>query len=146
MTEANQRRRVRHAALHLVDDLAQEPEPLPESLRFPGSRRREVEGGHRAKGSGSRLRSLGVPLAFQPDFSLASDLCPLVTAQPRSLPILRIVAVIAALAILVGAYGIWYLFFRPSGAAPVGSSNAPAASFSGLPAPATADGTWKVDT
>ena len=68
------------------------------------------------------------------------------TAQRRSLPILRIIAVLAALAVLVGAYGIWYLFFRPSGPAPVGSSSAPAASFSGLPAPATADGTWKVDT
>ena len=28
----------------------------------------------------------------------------------------------------------------------MGSSSAPAASFSGLPVPATADGTWKVDT
>jgi len=69
-----------------------------------------------------------------------------VTVQRRSLPILRILAVLAALAVLVGAYGIWYLFFRPSGPPPVGASSVPAASLSSIPAPATADGTWKVDT
>ena len=68
------------------------------------------------------------------------------TVQRRSLPILRILAVLAALAVLAGAYGIWYLFFRPSGPPPVGASNVPAASLSSIPAPATADGTWKVDT
>jgi hypothetical protein len=67
-----------------------------------------------------------------------------VTVQRRSLPILRILAVLAALAVLAGAYGIWYLFFRPSGPPPVGASNVPAASLSSIPAPATADGTWKV--
>jgi hypothetical protein len=69
-----------------------------------------------------------------------------VTAQRRSLPMLRIIAVLAALAVLGGAYGIWYLFFRPSGPAPVGSSDLPISSLSSAPAPASADGTWKVDT
>ena len=41
--------------------------------------------------------------------------------QARSLPILRVLAVLVVLALLAGGYGIWYLFFRPSGAAPVGS-------------------------
>lgn len=60
------------------------------------------------------------------------------------LPIVRILAVLAVLGILAGGYGIWYLFFRPSGPPPVGS-NIPLASGS-IAAPASADGTWKVDT
>ena len=68
------------------------------------------------------------------------------TIHRRSLPILRVIAILAAVALLAGGYGIWYLFFRPSGPAPVGSSGAALASVSGVPVPATADGTWKVDT
>ncbi len=65
--------------------------------------------------------------------------------KARALPILRILAVLAAVALLAGGYGIWYLFFRPSGPAPVGTTNLPVASGS-IAAPANADGTWKVDT
>jgi polyisoprenoid-binding protein YceI len=70
----------------------------------------------------------------------------LVVTLRRSPPLLRVLAVLAAIAVLAGGYGIWYLFFRPSGPAPVGTSNLPVASVSGIPVPASADGTWKVDT
>ena len=66
--------------------------------------------------------------------------------QGRSLPILRVLAVLVVLALLAGGYGIWYLFFRPSGPPPVGSTNLPAASLGSIAAPESADGTWKVDT
>jgi polyisoprenoid-binding protein YceI len=68
-----------------------------------------------------------------------------VIRQARSLPILRILAVLVVLGLVAGGYGIWYLFFRPSGPPPVGSTNLPAASGS-IAAPASADGTWMVDT
>jgi polyisoprenoid-binding protein YceI len=60
--------------------------------------------------------------------------------------LVRVVAVMVVVGVLVGGYGIWYLFFRPSGPAAVGSASLPVASFSGIPTPATADGTWNVDT
>jgi len=44
--------------------------------------------------------------------------------------------VLVVLALLVGGYGIWYLFFRPSGPPPVGSTNLPAASLGSIAAPA----------
>jgi len=69
-----------------------------------------------------------------------------VIRQARSLPILRVLAVLVVLALLAGGYGIWYLFFRPSGPPPVGSTNLPAASLGSIAAPASADGTWTVDT
>lgn len=62
-----------------------------------------------------------------------------------SLPIVRILVVLAAIGVLAGGYGIWYLFFRPSGPPPVGSASLPASSGS-IAAPASADGVWKVDT
>ena len=92
---------------------------------------------------------------FQADFRPAldrrgyqrtSELAAHVIRQARSLPILRVLAVLVVLALLVGGYGIWYLFFRPSGPPPVGSTNLPAASLGSIAAPASADGTWKVDT
>lgn len=65
----------------------------------------------------------------------------------RQLGLLRIVAIIAVLAIVGGgAYGTWYLFFRPTGPATVGSSSLPSASLSAVAPPASADGTWRVDT
>jgi polyisoprenoid-binding protein YceI len=91
---------------------------------------------------------------FQADFTPAADsrhsqgtteLPEPVIRQARSLPILRILAVLVAIAVLAGGYGIWYLFFRPSGPPPVGSTSLPVASGS-IGAPGSAEGTWKVDT
>lgn len=70
-------------------------------------------------------------------------------APPRpNLTILRAAAGVVVLGIvLVGGYGLWYLFLKPAGPAPVGAATAPFASLgSAVPVPATADGTWKVDT
>lgn len=65
----------------------------------------------------------------------------------RPLSLLRIVAIVGLVAVVGGgAYGTWYLFFRPTGPAAVGSSSLPSASLSAIPAPASADGTWKIDT
>jgi polyisoprenoid-binding protein YceI len=68
-----------------------------------------------------------------------------------NLGILRVIAALVALGIVLGGgYGIWYLFLKPAGPPPVGAAsdapNASAASNASVPVPATADGTWKVDT
>jgi polyisoprenoid-binding protein YceI len=65
----------------------------------------------------------------------------------RQLPILRIVAAVLVLGVLAaGAYGLWYLFLKPSGPPPVGTVSLAPVSSGGVPVPATADGTWRVDT
>lgn len=67
------------------------------------------------------------------------------TRSLRTSPTLRLtLLVVAVVAIAGAAYGGWYVFLRPSGPAPVGSSDQPAASFSAVAEPASLDGTWSV--
>ena len=51
VAESNQRGGVGHAALHLLDDLPEETELLPETLSLRRGSGRELGGGHRAKGN-----------------------------------------------------------------------------------------------
>jgi polyisoprenoid-binding protein YceI len=86
----------------------------------------------------------------------------MVNARGRNLVIAAVAIVLAGL-ILVGGYGVWYLFLRPAGPAAVGSTALPVPSAAAATASATAasstspastsagqaggiDGTWKVDT
>jgi polyisoprenoid-binding protein YceI len=86
----------------------------------------------------------------------------MVNARGRNLVIAAVAIVLAGL-ILVGGYGVWYLFLRPAGPAAVGSTALPVPSAAAATAAATAasstspastsagqaggiDGTWKVDT
>ena len=62
-----------------------------------------------------------------------------------------VVAAIVVVALLAGAaYGLWYVFLRPSGPAPVGDATlppVPSTSISGTPLPSGGlDGVWNVDT
>ncbi len=69
------------------------------------------------------------------------------TSRRPWFPLVRMTVSLLVLgAIVGGTYGIWYVFFKPSGPPAVGASDQPAASISGLAVPATADGTWTVDT
>ena len=89
----------------------------------------------------------------------------MVNARGRNL-VVAVVAILLAGLILVGGYGVWYLFLRPAGPAAVGSTALPVPSAAVASAPATAasataasataastsagqgagiDGTWKVD-
>jgi polyisoprenoid-binding protein YceI len=77
------------------------------------------------------------------------------TSQPRigRRPVLALLAVAAVVAIAAAA-GIWYLFFRPAGPAPVSLGTLPPASAlaessagtGGGTEPGAIDGTWTVDT
>ena len=82
----------------------------------------------------------------------------MVGARSRNL-VVAVVAVVLAGLILVGGYGVWYLFLRPAGPAAVGSTALPVPSaarrrtrIGDRPRPRSAgvsggiDGTWKVDT
>jgi polyisoprenoid-binding protein YceI len=56
------------------------------------------------------------------------------------------VAAVATLAgVAVGGYGLWYLFLSPPGAAAVASGAPRFPSGTGVPAPASMDGTWNVN-
>ncbi len=89
----------------------------------------------------------------------------MVDARGRNL-VVAVVAILLAGLILVGGYGVWYLFLRPAGPAAVGSTALPVPSAAAATASATAasataastsaastsagqgggiDGTWKVD-
>jgi polyisoprenoid-binding protein YceI len=68
------------------------------------------------------------------------------TSQTRR-PLTLIAGAFALVLVIAGAFGLWYLFFRPAGPAAVGSSAAPAATVpSSAPLTGGIDGTWKVDT
>ena len=71
------------------------------------------------------------------------------TSQTRR-PLTLAAAAIGVLLVVGGLFGLWYLFFRPSGPAAVGSTAAPlpslAAGASAAPLSGGIDGTWKVDT
>jgi polyisoprenoid-binding protein YceI len=71
------------------------------------------------------------------------------TSQTRR-PVTLIAATIAIVLLIAGAFGLWYLFFRPAGPAAVGSTAAPlpsvAAGASAGPRTGGIGGTWKVDT
>ena len=86
----------------------------------------------------------------------------MVGARSRNL-VVAVVAVLLAGLLLVGGYGVWYLFLRPAGPAAVGSTALPVPSATAAAASATAgasataaaasggvgdgiDGTWTVDT
>jgi len=60
-----------------------------------------------------------------------------------------IVGVLLAALLLLGGYGLWYLFLRPAGPAAVGATALPEASTgtvaSAAPLTGGVDGTWKVD-
>jgi polyisoprenoid-binding protein YceI len=59
--------------------------------------------------------------------------------------LLLVAAVVVIGGVLVGGFGIWYLFFRPAGPAAVGSGE-PAFPAQAVAAPASLDGQWQVNT
>ena len=68
------------------------------------------------------------------------------TSQTRR-PLTLIAGAFAVVLVIAGAFGLWYLFFRPAGPAAVGSSAALAATVpSSAPLTGGIDATWKVDT
>jgi len=70
------------------------------------------------------------------------------TADTRRTVVGAAIVVIVVALVLAGAYGLWYLFFRPAGPAAVDASNIalPSSVASSAPLSGGIDGTWKVDT
>jgi polyisoprenoid-binding protein YceI len=60
--------------------------------------------------------------------------------------LIAVVAVVVLAGVAVGGYGLWYLFLSPPGPAAVASSSPVIPSGTGMPAPASLDGTWNVNT
>ncbi|MFI5199428.1 MAG: YceI family protein [Candidatus Limnocylindrales bacterium] len=70
------------------------------------------------------------------------------TASHRRRNLLIVATIVVVVLVLAGAYGLWYLFLRPSGPAAVSGEGliaVPTASSAPLPAGGS-DGTWNVDT
>jgi polyisoprenoid-binding protein YceI len=66
------------------------------------------------------------------------------TSQKRR-NILLVLAALVLAGVIVGGFGIWYLFFRPAGPASV-EGKAPVFPAASVPAPASLDGEWQVST
>ena len=60
--------------------------------------------------------------------------------------LITIAAVVVLAGVAGGGYGLWYLFLRPGGPASVASAPPILPTGVGLPAPASLDGTWNVNT
>lgn len=58
---------------------------------------------------------------------------------------IAVATVVVLAGVAVGGYALWYLFLSPPGPAAIGSSAPVIPSGTGLPAPASMDGTWTVN-
>jgi polyisoprenoid-binding protein YceI len=60
--------------------------------------------------------------------------------------LVAVVAIVVLAGVAVGGYGVWYLFLSPAGPAAVASSAPVVPAGASVPAPASLDGTWNVNT
>ena len=60
--------------------------------------------------------------------------------------LLALVGIVVVIAIAAGGYGLWYVLLGPAGPAPVSSGAPIVPAGASVPAPASLDGAWNVDT